>query len=79
VRKPKRVDLKLAKHVLCVLDSKGPLRRTALEEGFPGSRAVFDGVFSFLRAEGYIVKASAYHRAPYRITEKGKRFLGGLP
>ena len=78
MRKPKRVDLQFAKHVLKELDSKGLLSRKALDDSFPGSRAQFDSTFIWLCAEGHVVKSSGEHRAPYSITEKGRRFLEGL-
>jgi predicted transcriptional regulator len=60
------------------LDSRGSTSRTKLEKGFPESHASFNNVFDFLRTAGYVAKASAEHRAPYTITEKGRRFLESL-
>lgn len=70
----------LAKVILREL-SKQPLGRTKLERKAVihcGSRSKFESLFAYLLENGYIEKSSEKHRAPYRITEKGKRFLEGL-
>lgn len=72
--------LKYAKVILCAV-SREPLGRTALCKRFvvaSGSPASFDGLMRFLVRNGYIEKASSAHRAPYRVTDRGKRFLEGL-
>ncbi|MEM2108747.1 MAG: hypothetical protein QXL10_05645 [Candidatus Bathyarchaeia archaeon] len=61
--------------------SREPCSRTFLTKRFvqaSGSPASFASLFRFLRDNGYVEKASAAHRAPYRITERGRRFLEGL-
>jgi len=66
--------------VLAELD-KGSLRRTDLEKRTVmkcGTHATFDNVLNFLKEGGYVEKALARHMGPYRITEKGKRFLGAI-
>lgn len=64
--------------VLCEL-SQGSLSRTVLEIRFIqktcGSKAAFTFTFKFLVADGCIEKCGVEHRAPFRITEKGKAFL----
>ncbi len=72
--------LKYAKVILREV-SREPLGRTALCKRFvvaSGSPASFDGIMRFLVRNGYIEKVLAEHRAPYRITDRGKRFLEGL-
>ena len=39
------------------------------------SHGSFEPAFAFLVADGNIEKCGVEHRAPYRITEKGKLFL----
>jgi len=80
----RRLDLNFAKIVLMELERLGPLGRTQLEKrtlikaGSGATRARFDGVFEFLKEHGYVEKASEGYRAPYRITEKGRRFLEAI-
>lgn len=72
--------LRYAKVVLREV-SREPCSRTFLAKRFiqaSGSPASFESIFSFLRVNGYVEKVSAAHRAPYRITERGRRFLEGL-
>jgi len=72
--------LRLAKIVLSELE-RNPLRRTQLEKKTVmhcGTHSTFEGIFHYLKQNGYLEKAEAKHTAPYRITEKGRRFLGGL-
>jgi DNA-binding PadR family transcriptional regulator len=72
--------LKYAKVILHELSRK-PLSRTMLNKRFiekSGTSAVFEGIFKFLVKNGYIEKSGAAHRAPYRITKKGTKFLEGL-
>ena len=72
--------LKYAKVILYEL-SKEPLSRTILNKRFiqkSGTSSTFEGIFRFLIQNGYIEKSGSAHRAPYRITEKGAKFLEGL-
>jgi len=74
-------DLHLASIVLAELLKAGSLRRRDLEKRTLikcGTRATFDSILAFLKAQGYIAKASEAHIAPYQITDKGKRFLEAL-
>jgi predicted transcriptional regulator len=79
--KKREKDLHLARIVLAELVKAGSLRRRDLEKRTLikcGTRATFDSILAFLKAQGYIAKASEAHIAPYQITEKGKRFLEAL-
>ncbi|MGB9778332.1 MAG: hypothetical protein ACPLW8_02910 [Candidatus Bathyarchaeales archaeon] len=79
--KKREKDLHLARVVLAELVKAGSLRRRDLEKRTLikcGTRATFDSILAFLKAQGYVVKASEAHTAPYQITEKGKRFLEAL-
>jgi predicted transcriptional regulator len=79
--KKREKDLHLARIVLAELLKAGSLRRRDLEKRTLikcGTRATFDSILAFLKAQGYIAKASERHIAPYQITEKGKRFLEAL-
>ena len=79
-RRTKRIDPQLAKVVLAEL-SKGPLRRRDLHKRTlrrRGTSATFTSILNYLKQQGHIEKTSAKHTAPYRITEKGRHFLGGL-
>jgi predicted transcriptional regulator len=79
--KKREKDLHLARIVLAELLKAGSLRRRDLEKRTLikcGTRATFDSILAFLKAQGYIAKASEAHIAPYQITEKGKRFLEAL-
>jgi len=72
--------LRLAKIVLSELDRR-PLSRTELEKRTIkqcGTHSTFEGIFRYLKQNGYVEKTAPRHRAPYRITEKGRRFLEGL-
>jgi len=72
--------LKYAKVILHEL-SREPLSRTLLNKRFiqqSGTSATFEGIFKFLIQSGYVEKSGSAHRASYCITEKGKKFLGGL-
>jgi len=73
--------LRLAKTVLKEL-SRQSLCRTELEKRTVkklGTHATFEGIFRYLVQNGYIQKSEQKHRAPYVITEKGLKLLGGLP
>ena len=79
--KKRERDLHLARIVLAELVRAGSLRRRDLEKRTLikcGTRATFDSILAFLKNQGYITKASAEHMAPYKITEKGRRFLEAL-
>ncbi|MEM2631356.1 MAG: hypothetical protein QXE00_02180 [Candidatus Bathyarchaeia archaeon] len=79
--KDDRVNIRLARIVLAELAKAGSLRRRDLEKRTLikcGTRATFDSILAFLKNQGYITKASAEHMAPYKITEKGRRFLEAL-
>ena len=79
--KKREKDLHLARIVLAELVKAGSLRRRDLEKRTLikcGTRATFDSILAFLKAQGYVVKASERHTAPYQITDKGKRFLEAL-
>ncbi len=72
--------LNLAKTVLREL-SRQPLCRTELEKRTvrkEGTHATFEGIFHYLLQSGYIVKSEQKHRAPYALTERGKKFLEAL-
>lgn len=72
--------LRLAKIVLSELN-KQPLGRTELEKRTVkqcGTHATFEGIFRYLKKKRYLEKTEQRHRAPYRITEKGRKFLEGL-
>jgi len=63
--------------------SRAPLSRTDLEKRVSQqgvSHACFEGIFRFLAEDGDVEKCGPEHRAHYRITEKGLKFLawGGL-
>ena len=79
-RRTKRIDPGLAKVVLVEL-SKGHLRRRDLHTRTlrrRGTSATFTSILNYLKQQGHVEKTSAKHTAPYRITEKGMRFLEGL-
>lgn len=42
------------------------------------TRATFDSMLRFLVRNGYVQKTGPAKRAPYCITERGKKFLGEL-
>jgi hypothetical protein len=61
--------------------SKGSLSRRALESRFTHrfeSPAAFESTFLFLIQNGRIEKSGSEHRAPYCITERGRKMLEGL-
>ena len=79
--KKREKDLHLARIVLAELVRAGSLRRRDLEKRTLikcGTRATFDSILAFLKAQGYVIKAFGRHTAPYQITDKGKRFLEAL-
>lgn len=59
--------------------SREPLSRSALEKRSRSrvemSFACFEGIFRFLVADGDVEKCGPEHRAPFRLTERGKAFL----
>jgi DNA-binding PadR family transcriptional regulator len=73
-----RVNLERMRVILLEL-SRGSVCRTGLEKRFvkktSGSPATFEATFRFLVEDGCIEKCGFEHRAPFRITEKGKAFL----
>jgi len=72
--------LHLAKIVLREL-TKTPLGRTELEKRTVrkfGTHSTFEGIFRYLVQNGYVQKSGEKHRAPYVITEKGRKLLEGL-
>ena len=61
--------------------SKGSLSRRTLESRFTHrfeSPAAFESTFMFLVRDGRVAKSGPEHRAPYCITERGRRMLEGL-
>jgi predicted transcriptional regulator len=70
--------LRFAQTILRKLN-RTPTSRSNLERStYPSSRARFDTMFEFLSNEGYIIKTEDKYRAPYSITEKGKKMLEAL-
>ncbi len=72
--------MNLAKTVLKELDRQ-ELCRTELEKRTvrkQGTHSTFEGIFLYLVQEGYVVKSGEKHRAPYKLTEKGAKFLEAL-
>ncbi|NWG10246.1 hypothetical protein HXY33_00605 [Candidatus Bathyarchaeota archaeon] len=72
--------LRLARTVLHELNRQS-LCRTELEKRTVrkwGTHATFEGIFNYLVQNGYIQKNEQRHRAPYVITEKGRKLLEGL-
>lgn len=75
--------LHLAKTVLKELSIQS-LCRTELEKkiirklDIHATHAIFEGIFQYLVQNGYVQKSEQKHRAPYVITEKGKKLLEGL-
>ncbi len=53
--------------------SRSKLRNRAAHEGI--SYATFEAILDYLADDGNVEKCGPQHRAPYRITEKGVRFL----
>ena len=73
--------LTLAKTILREL-SKEPLPRCILEKRTThelGTHATFEGMFQWLFRKGCIEKSGLKRRDFYRITEKGRKLLEGLP
>jgi predicted transcriptional regulator len=71
---------RLAKAILHEL-SRQPLGRSRLERKtilHCSSHSKFESLFAYLLESGFIEKTGEAHRAPYRLTEKGCRFLEGL-
>lgn len=73
-----KVRLGFARVVLREL-SRESLSRTVLEKRSCSrgemSFACFEGIFRFLVEDGDIEKCGDEHRAPFRLTERGKAFL----
>ena len=72
--------LRFAKVILHEL-SREPLSRSLLNKRFiekSGTSATFEGIFKFLTQNCYVEKSGSAHRAPYCITEKGRKLLEGL-
>lgn len=58
-----------------------PLSRTELEKRAVrkyGTHATFEGIFQYLVKNGYVKKNGSEKRAPYCLTDKGKRLLEGI-
>ncbi len=58
--------------------SREPMSRSTLREHVisKGVRyATFEAILDFLARDGNVEKSGPQHRAPYRITEKGLKFL----
>lgn len=58
--------------------SREPVRRVVLQRRVQPkgvSCATFDAVFEFLVDDGNIRKCGDEHRAPFRVTDKGLKFL----
>jgi hypothetical protein len=69
--------LKVAEVILSEL-SREPLCHSVLSDKacLKGvSHGSFEAAFAFLVADGDVEKCGSAHRAPFRITEKGKQFL----
>lgn len=61
--------------------SRSPLSRRSLETRFTHkfeSPAAFESTFQFLIRDGRVQKSGAAHRAPYCLTESGKKLLEAL-
>lgn len=72
---PERLDV--AKIILQEL-SREPLCRSVLSDrsNLKGvSHGSFEPAFTFLISDGDVAKCGVEHRAPFRVTEKGKAFL----
>lgn len=73
--------LNLAKIVLQQLLRRGPLSRTEINKRCImkcGTPSKCSSMFAYLVQNGYVEKTAQRHRAPYRITEKGRKFLEAL-
>lgn len=69
--------MNLAKTVLKELDRQA-LCRTELEKRTvrkQGTHSTFEGILHYLIQEGYVEKSDVKHRAPYKLTERGAKFL----
>jgi len=79
-RRTKRINPGLAKVVLAELSKKALRRRDLHTRTLRqcGTPATFASILNYLKQHGHVEKTSTKHTAPYRITEKGKRFLEGL-
>jgi len=69
---------RLAKIMLAELSQAGPLRRRELHKRMIrrcATPATFVNILNYLKRHKYIEKTSAKHTAPYRITEKGRKWL----
>lgn len=70
---------RLAKIILSCLERRGRVRRTDLLKltlRQCGTPRKFDSIFEYLRRHGWVEKLGPPRsRAPYRITEKGRKFL----
>jgi DNA-binding PadR family transcriptional regulator len=58
--------------------SRQPLSRTNIEKRATrrlGTHASFEGIFKFLVKSGFVQKSGSEHRAPYCITDKGRKLL----
>jgi predicted transcriptional regulator len=67
----------------CILRvlSLSPRPRRVLELNFVRkfeSPAAFEATFRFLVRDGRVAKSGPEHRAPYSITERGRKLLEGL-
>lgn len=54
------------------------LMRRFISKSSGGSPAVFDSIFAFLVFDGRVRKSGGDKRAPYCITERGRKFLEAL-
>ncbi len=70
---------RLAKIILSYLERYGKLCRTDLLKltlRRCGTPRKFDSIFEYLRRKGFVEKlGEPRSRAPYKITEKGRKFL----
>jgi Predicted transcriptional regulator len=70
--------LDVAEGILKTL-SYAPMRRTTLEKKVFRTKDIsyscFSSMFAFLLCDGDIEKVTAEKTAPYKLTEKGKKFL----
>ena len=70
--------LEFAETILKKLNRRTLSRSNLERAAYPSSRARFDNMFQFLTVSGYIKKSGPERRAPYCITEKGKKMLEAL-
>lgn len=69
--------LNVAKIILLEL-SKKPLQYSVLRDKAKVkgvTPSIFASAFAFLVADGDVEKCGSAHRAPFRVTERGKAFL----